>query len=69
MQKVVRMIFFAKKIQIDKGDHRHFCNDDIITDSWGELGSDINFDFESLGSKSTLAIVGPENVLMKAGFL
>ena len=47
MQKVVRMIFFAKQIQIDRGDHRHFCNDDIITDSWGELGSDINFDFEA----------------------
>ena len=46
-QKVVRMIFFAKKIQIDRGDHRRFCNDDIITDSWGELGSDINFDFEA----------------------
>ena len=39
------MIFFAKQIQIDRGDHRRFCNDDIITDSWGELGSDINFDF------------------------
>jgi len=47
MQKVVRMIFFAKNIQIDKGDHRHFCNDYIITDSWGELGSDISFDFEA----------------------
>ena len=47
MQKVVRMIFFAKQIQIDRGDHRRFCNDDIITDSWGELGSDINFDVEA----------------------
>ena len=47
MQKVVRMIFFSKQIQIDRGDHRRFCNDDIITDSWGELGSDINFVVEA----------------------
>ena len=67
------MIFFAKKIQIDRGDHRHFCNDDIITDLWGELGSDINFDFEAGKSwdrsPHSLAIVGPENVLDEGGLL
>ena len=67
------MIFFAKKIQIDRGDHRHFCNDDIITDSWRELGSDINFDFEAEKARDrsphALAIVGPENVLDEGGLL